>query len=144
MLKSCNQLQFDLLPIANITEPDKSTVFNVGRIMILVHFPKIKSKKWLVEEEDEHYNVSVTYPAKTIIDDKQIDLIKQVNTLLVKRVWVQPEEDCVLLCASVWKSNVTITLNVQELYIIERTLKKNTTKNIAKRIKLESQYESDD
>ena len=143
LLKTSNRVYFDPTPVIDIPQPDKTNVLNIGKIMALIHYPRIKNKSWDVEVEDKHYNVCVIFAPDTTIDDKQIELIKQVNPLLIKRIWVQPEKNDLLLCASVWRSDVDRSFTVQDIYIIERTINGNNP-NTTKRIKLESNTKRDD
>ena len=108
------------IPLKGVEGLDRTTLMNVAKIMLTLHYPKISVQKWDVEREDAHYNIVVHFPKLTPFDDAQIDRVKLVNEYSVKRVWVQPEADRVLLCASVRPSDADSDVTITELRIVER------------------------
>lgn len=90
--------------------------------MLTLHHPNIKPIKWDVEYEQEQYNIVVQFPIKTPFDADQLTLVQQVNECRVIRVWVQPETDRVLLCASVRPSRFGEQITITEIHIIHRRI----------------------
>ena len=121
------------MPIEDFQEPERNIILNVAKIMLTVHYPQKKSSGWVVETEDKHYNISVFYPADTIFDLDQLSLVQQVNPTLVSRVWIQPEKERVVLCASILKPSESIINTVHDIYIIQKKQKMNKS---GKRIKI--------
>ncbi len=88
--------------------------------MLTLHHPTTKAMQWDVEEVDNHYNIIVHFPRLTSFGSDHFDRVHLVNDYSVKRVWVQPEADRVLLCASVRPSDAESDVTITELRIIQR------------------------
>jgi hypothetical protein len=121
VLPTADRIEFDDMASNTVGDPaDRRTVNNAARIMLSLHYPTIRAQRWVVEAEEDYYNVVVQFPAMTWFDARQLSLVSQVNEVLVTRVWVQPKDTGeILLCASVQKAGADLVVNVQTLCILQ-------------------------
>ena len=102
---------------------DRALVLNVAQVALSIHVGTASAMDWNVEDdaEDERIlNVMFRFPAKTCFTDQQIEIVKLVNRLRVRSVWVQPEDDCVYIGVAVWRSDAVGEFVVQDIVIIRR------------------------
>ncbi|KKK48802.1 hypothetical protein LCGC14_3141460 [marine sediment metagenome] len=123
-------VELSALPLAGVPAHDHALLTDVLRAMLCTHYPTKPGGQYRVEEEADHYNVSVPFPARTSFSVRQLDLVQLANDFLVIDVWVQPEHEHVLLCASVRKSAGAANMRFEqcEMRIIRRRLESHTTK----------------
>ncbi len=90
-------------------------------MMISIHYPKISIKEWRIEEDDEKYNIVVSYPKNTPFTCNQLCLIEQVNQFLIGEILIQPYDDRTDFITEVYKTGER-PITVQELKIIQRRI----------------------
>lgn len=127
---STDHVSFDQRPANVLSDAgDRALVLNIAQIALSVHVGTLGAIKWGVEEDgddEQIINVMVKYPHKTCFTDQQIELIKLVNKLRVRSVWIQPEDDCVYIGVAVWRSDVVGQFTVQDLVIVRRAVDEDT------------------
>jgi hypothetical protein len=125
-----DHVSFDQRPANVLSDAgDRDLVLNVARIALSVHVGTAGAIEWGVEEDgddEQIINVMVKYPHKTCFTDQQIELIKLVNQLRVRSVWVQPEDDCVYIGVALWRSDVVGKFTVQDVVIVRRAVDADT------------------
>ena len=118
-------------PVGELGEFEKAAVLTVARMMASLHYPNVAMKRWSLEEEEEphpHYNVVTEFPSRTTFNVAQLSLVQSASPCLVSDVWVQPEADRVLLCASIRKASATGVVTVEEIHIVRRVLSEDSRK----------------
>ena len=127
---ACPVVELSALPLAGVPPQEHALITNVVKAMLCTHYPPKSDGQYKVEEEQDHYNVSLPFPARTAFSMRQLGLVEQTNHFMVDDVWVQPEHDCVLLCASVRKSGSAANLHFEqcEMRIINRRVESRNNK----------------
>lgn len=118
-------------PADRLGEFEKAAVLTVARTMAALHYPQTVMNKWYLEEEEEpqpHYNIVTEFPRRTPFSVAHLFAVESVSPCLVSDVWVQPEDDKVLLCASVRKGSASGAITIDEIRIVRRTVSQDSRK----------------
>jgi hypothetical protein len=117
-------VNIDTRPARDVADAgDRGLVINVAQVALSVRFGSAQVQCWFVEKDAEDarvIHVMFKFPAKTCFTHQQLELIKLVNTLRVREVWVQPEDTCVYVGAALWRSDTVAEFTVQDVVIIRR------------------------
>lgn len=133
--KSERIIEIDSVPLVGIDEPNKTVIHCIAKIMLTLHYPEIEPDSWKIEEDNKYYTIVMSFPQKTWFDDDQTNLIRQVNEYRIARVWIQPENNAVLLCVNIRKSNVDDEITITEVRIITTRISNPSKKR--KRIEMD-------
>lgn len=123
---STDIVTIDIRPANSIPDAgDRELVLNVAQVALSMHVGTDSAVEWSVEkdtEDDRIVNAMFKYPYKTCFTDQHIEAIKLVNKMRVRSVWVQPEDDCVYVGVSVWRSDVVAHFTVQDVVLVQRAV----------------------
>ncbi len=125
---SIRTVQFNEIPLNGIEDPDRTTISNVAKVMMTLHFPKTNVKSWRVETHPPKYDIVVSYPARTPFSSNHISTIEQVNRSQVGDIWIQPENDRVDLIAEVFSAKFERSYTTQQIIIVQRKIEPDNRK----------------
>jgi len=101
---------------------DRNLVVNIAATAQALLVGTADASEFRAETTDEHINVVVRFPPGTCFDVEQLLTIKFLNEDRIRKIWVQPEADCVFLCTSVWRADVQRPSTVLDVVLVRRRI----------------------